>query len=313
MPALLTPQARALPGHRSFQAIGTTAAVAVTDVDAAGAAEQQLHDHLQALDEACSRFRPDSEVSLLENLNGRPTRVSELLFAVVTNACQVALDTCGTVDPTVGRALRDLGYDRDFALVPDYSPAPVPTPRPAPGWWVIGLDDERQTIELPAGVHLDLGATAKAFAADRAAASIAAGLSCGVLVNIGGDVAVAGEPPEGGWRIGIADNSAVSPDQVDTVVAIFAGGLASSGIGARAWRRAGRLVHHIIDPATGAPAEPYWRLVSASGPTCVAANAASTAAVIWGPDAIGNLASMNVPARLVDLDGIVHRTGGWPE
>jgi FAD:protein FMN transferase len=313
MPALLTPQAPTLPGHRSFRAIGTTATVAVTDVGAAGAAEHQLRDHLQALDDACSRFRPDSEVSRLEQSNGCPTQVSELLFAVMSDACQVALDTCGTVDPTVGTALGDLGYDRDFALVPEDSPAPAPPPRPAPGWWVIELDDERQTIELPPGVHLDLGATAKAFAADWAATSIAASLRCGVLVNLGGDVAVAGEPPEGGWPIGIADNSAVAPDEVDTVVAIYAGGLASSGTGTRAWRRAGRLVHHLIDPATGAPAEPYWRLVSATGPTCVAANAASTAAVIWGPDAIGNLAAMNVPARLVDLNGTVHRTGGWPE
>jgi thiamine biosynthesis lipoprotein len=287
--------------------------VAVTDPRWAEEALAMLSEEIRAIDQACSRFRSDSEIRALErNSGGRPMPVSPLLFEALDVACRMAVLTAGTVDPTVGAALVELGYDRDFHELVADGCSSGEAPIPAPGWWRIELDDEARTVALPSGVHVDVGATAKAFVADRAACRIAVQLGCGVLVNLGGDVAVAGPPPRGGWAIGIAPEATVPPDRADQVVAISAGGLATSGTTARSWTRGGRRVHHIIDPWTGESAPSVWTLVSTTAPSCLEANAWSTAAVVWGEDAIGNLSGLGVSARLVDIRGMVFHTGDWP-
>jgi FAD:protein FMN transferase len=297
---------------RSVKAIGTTATVAVTDPGSVDEALATLSGELGAIDAACSRFRADSELRALErNSGGRPMPVSPLLFEALDVACRTAVLTAGTVDPTVGAALIELGYDRDFPEVTDGCSS-GDGPVPAPGWWRIELDEDARTVALPSGVHVDVGATAKALVADRAAVRLAEELGCGVLVNLGGDVAVAGPPPPGGWAVGIAPEATVPPDRADQVVAIVAGGLATSGTTARSWIRHGRRVHHIIDPWTGESAPSVWTLVSTTAPSCLEANAWSTAAVVWGEDAIGNLRGLGVSARLVDVRGTVLHTGHWP-
>jgi len=299
------------PAVRSTQAIGTTASVVVTDPDAADAALTLLSGDLAALDLACSRFRPDSELRRLEAQGGRPTRVSPLLFDALGASCDVAARTAGIVDPTIGSALVDLGYDCDFAAIGDHDPTAEVPPTPAPGWWRIGLDAEERTVTVPEGVHVDLGSIGKAFGADRSAVRIADALDCGVLVNLGGDVAVAGPTPAGGWGVGIAAHCSTAPDEADEVLTLHSGGLASSGTTARTWVSGGRSVHHIIDPWTGEVAPTTWSLVSAVGPSCVEANGWSTAAVVWGEDAPGNLIAHGVTARLVHADGRVVTVGPW--
>lgn len=302
------------PATRSLRAIGTTCTVAVTDPPSADRALALLTEELEAIDSACSRFRSDSELARVEATSGgRPLAVGPLLFEALDVAAGVAQMTAGIVDPTIGSALIELGYDRDFAQIGSDRASFPSDPRPAPGWWRIGLDREVGTVAIPEGVHVDLGATAKALAADRAARRIAAELHCGTLVDLGGDVAVAGTCPDGGWSVGIADHCTTPVDGVDQAVAITSGGLATSGTRARAWTRGGRRVHHIIDPWTGDAALPVWSLVSTAAASCVEANAWSTAAVVWGTDAVGNLASRGVPARLVDAEGRVTCLGGWPE
>jgi thiamine biosynthesis lipoprotein len=298
---------------RSLRAIGTTASVAVTAVERADEALGLLTEDLRALDEACSRFRPDSELRRLEeDGRGRLTRVSPLLFEAIDVACGVAMQTAGIVDPTIGSALIELGYDRDFDELGSDGPMIDVQPRPAPGWWRIELDRDAGTVAVPVGVHIDLGASAKAWAADASAARIAAALGCGVLVNLGGDVAVSGCPPDDGWAVGIAATCTTPTSDVDQVVAISSGGLATSGTTARSWERGGRAVHHIVDPWTGQAAPVVWTLVSTTASSCLEANAYSTAAVVWGRDAVGNLCDRGVSARLVDAEGVVVHCGGWP-
>jgi FAD:protein FMN transferase len=297
---------------RSIRAIGTTATVGTTDATRADRGLQLLAEELSLLDETCSRFRSDSEIVCLEGRShDQPVPVSPLLFEALEVACVIAAQTAGIVDPTVGAALVDLGYDRDFAEL-DQGVADSPPPaRPAPGWWRIRLDPTRRTVAIPDGVHLDLGATAKAFAADRAARHLAGTLECGVLVNLGGDVAVAGTAPKDGWSVGIASHCTTPVEDVDLVLAVYTGGVATSGTTGRSWTRNGRRMHHIVDPWTGEPAPPVWSMVSTVAPTCVEANAWSTAAVVWGPDAPGNLSAHGIAARLVDADGRVTTMGGW--
>ena len=272
-----------------------------------------LRAQMDELDLACSRFRDDSELAHLHRRSGQVTRVSALLFEILTVAVRVAHKTQGAVDPTVGNAVAALGYDRDFEEIADRllrSSRPV---HPAPGYTCIHLDAATRTVRIPPGVLLDFGSSAKALGADRAAAHIAGQLERGVLVSIGGDVAVSGQPPLDGWPIGIAIDSGTSPEETDQWVAIRQGGLASSSGQIRSWTLNTEPVHHIVDPATGFSTSPFWTLVSVCGATCVDANALSTAAIVWGETATERLQPFGQAARLVRHDGAVFTLGGWPE
>jgi len=314
---------RAAPHRAAFSALGTTAVLLVTDGAVLADAERLLRADLAEVDAAYSRFRDDSEIVRLAAYEGRPAPVSPLLAGALKAALRAATATDGLVDPTVGQAMIDLGYDRDFALLTTVIKAPlkslerlegsfdhgVPAPRPAPGWWRVRLDETAGEVIVPRGVRLDLGSTGKAYAADRAAARIAA-LGCGVLVSLGGDLATAGTPPEGGWLVGVGDDHrAAAPG--DPVVTIRSGALATSSVTQRAWRRGGRAVHHIVDPRTGDVPAPVWRTVSVAARSCVDANAAATAAIVRGDGADGWLDGAGLPARLVAHDGRVVTVGGW--
>jgi thiamine biosynthesis lipoprotein len=171
-------------------------------------------------------------------------------------------------------------------------------------------------VTVPDGVLVDLGATAKALAADRAAAKIAALTGCGVLVNLGGDISVAGQAPAEGWLVGVADDASFDTTTASVtagqVVTIRDGGLATSSVLGRAWQRGGVRLHHIIDPRTGEPARSSWRTATVAAATCVDANVASTAAILRDEQAVDWLRGLGLPARLVRRDGSVVRVAGWP-
>jgi thiamine biosynthesis lipoprotein ApbE len=295
----------------SWRALGTGIRLVVTDPRCLAEARGMLETDLAVLDAACSRFRADSEIRSLRAASGQ--RVSPLLAGAIAAALRAAELTDGDVDPTVGAAMSAIGYDRDFEKLPRTGPSLNVTVRTVPGWREIRLDG--RVLTMPEGVQLDLGATAKAWTADRAAARIARQAGCGVLVGLGGDIAVAGPAPDGGWRIRVQDVTGEPGDPPDgpyALIAISGGGLATSSTTARRWLRGGDVLHHILDPSTGRPAEPVWRTVSVAAGTCADANAASTAAVIRGRAALSWLAGLGLPARLVDATGAVFTVAGWP-
>ena len=308
-----TPTASA-PGltARSFRAIGTTATVVVADGDAAETAADFLQHELDAIDVACSRFRRDSELQFVHEHAGEVVLVSPLLFEALQVACDVALRTGGAVDPTVGNAMEALGYDRDLDAVLAGPPTPSRALGRVAGYSHVQLNPADRTVRIPRGVRLDLGSSAKALAADRAAARVARSVGAGALVSLGGDVAAAGLPPAGGWPVGIARESSTPAANVDQVVAIQRGGVASSAPLARTWTAGGRALHHVVDPETGDCAEAYWALVSATGASCVEANLVTTAALVWGHRALERLACFSQSVRLVRADGEVFSVNGWP-
>jgi thiamine biosynthesis lipoprotein len=204
-----------------------------------------------------------------------------------------------------------LGYDCDFEQI-ESRPLPSEPIGPVAGFRHLHLNSRRKTARIPAGVRLDLGASAKALAADRAVRHIAEDLGSGVLVSLGGDIAVFGSPPPEGWAIGIAVDSSTPTGDVDQVVAIHSGGLASSSTAVRTWRMGAHQIHHIVDPQNGNCATPYWTLVSVTGASCIDANALSTAAIVWGDEALERLPSFGQAARLLRHDGDVFTIGGWP-
>ena len=292
-----------------FEAIGVVNEIVVDREDALAPGVELARAEVDALDAACSRFREDSELAAVNRAAGAAVRVGPFLLDAVEAALRAAAATGGLVDPTVGRALVALGYDRDFKLLSGRD-GRVLGVAAAAGWRRVRVDRARGTLTIPAGAALDLGAVAKAFAADRIAALVRATTGSSVLVSLGGDVSVAGAPA-GGWPVRVVDDRG-EPDPSGQTVAIFDGGLATSSVAVRRWRAGGRARHHIVDPQTGRPADAYWRTVSVAAASCADANAAATAAVVRGEPALAWLEELGLAARLVRVDGTVATTPRWP-
>jgi thiamine biosynthesis lipoprotein len=290
-------------------ALGTTARVVVWPPEGVRPAQAAVDTILADLDRQASRFRPDSEIFRVNAADGGLFLLSDGLAQAIGVALAAARWTDGLTDPTVGDALVDLGYDRDFAAIDPARPdRPAGTAR-VPGWRAVELAGV--LLRRPAGVHLDLGATAKGLGSDRAvrAAMRACGQAGGALVSLGGDLAVAGTPPRGGWPVTVADQTAAPGAQL---VRLPAGAIATSSVTCRAWQRGGQALHHIVDPRTGRSADGPWVMASVAAATCADANAAATASIVAGARAEAWLGA-GLPARLVGRDGRVRFVGGWPE
>jgi thiamine biosynthesis lipoprotein len=288
-------------------AIGTTARVALWPRTASASALSSIDLVIDALDRQVSRFRADSELSVAMRNHGKATLLSEGAAEALTIALAAARVTDGAVDPTVGGALESLGYDRDFSAIdPDREAGPATS---APGWQSVRLAD--RVLQVPAGCHLDLGATAKGLGADRAAAAArsASGVA-GVLVSLGGDVAAAGRPPVAGWPVSVSEEPSSRADA--PVVRLQHGGVATSSVLHRRWRQRNEWFHHVVDPRTGQPATGQWRTATVAARCCAEANVASTAALVMGADAESWLDAHDLPGRLVDHRGAVRLVGRWP-
>ncbi len=298
--------------HQRFRALGTYVHISTTGrLDRAVQLSKAVLDEV---DRTCSRFRRDSDLTTANARAGRWTEVGPLLAAAVGVAVDAARETDGLVDPCLGRQLVEIGYDEDLAAVladPRAAPVPPPTARPD-AWRDVGVDPAG-AVFVPEGVALDLGATAKAWAADLLAATLVDAVGGEALVSLGGDIRIAG-PRRRTWPVVVTEHpDGVGDDLAPEVVSLDGGGLATSSTTVRRWTAGGITQHHLLDPRTGRPVRPYWRTVTATGPSCVAANVATTAAVVLGPEAEAWLARRQVDARLVGVDGEVHRVGRWPE
>ena len=305
------------PRTVDWRALGTGVRLVVVDGDLEPA-RSAVEDVLERVDLAYSRFRDDSEIVALNNRAGSRVVVSPLLADAIAVGLRAAVLTAGAVDPTVGRAMRAVGYDADFDVVRNPAGAIELRLEPIPGWQSVDFSPARREVRVRRGVELDLGSTGKGLAADLAATVAIAATGgetggAGVLVSLGGDIAVRGTPPDGGWRILIAEDSETPSDAAGEVVAIETGAIATSSTTVRRWRRGDRTLHHIIDPRTGAPVESPWRTASVVAATCIDANTAATAAIVMGSAAIAWLEAGRLSARLVGVDGSVTRLGGWPE
>lgn len=319
----------------TFDAIGTTCRVLVTDPRHLEAAERITRAHLANLDEAVSRFRDDSElmrITRAARFGAVRAEVSPIFAECLRAALRTAALTEGLVTPTVGAALIANGYDADIEIVrarttlasptratapgmttePGMPPAPGMTTAPAretrvPSYEQVELDGT--TLRLPKGIELDFGASAKAWAADMIARDLGERLIFGgVLVNLGGDLAVGGELPPGGWNIGIEDHQ----HDVDQWVRSTGQAFATSSTQLRRWGGTAAARHHIIDPRTGESADVVWSKVTCAAANAVEANAASTASIILGHEAPNWLCDNAIAARLDGLHGEIFYTPGFP-
>jgi FAD:protein FMN transferase len=331
-PPLIAPRpARRRLAGANWESWSTSVVLRVTDPSMLERARAAVERELDAIDRACSRFRSDSELARVNASAGRTVRIGPLFAEALTLALRAAELTDGDVDPTIGSALVIAGYDRDWRLLeppeenrrPENRPSTSPSPRERDptsriamravcGWRNLMFDPAAYTVRVPSGFTLDLGATAKAWAADRAAQAAALAGGCGALVGLGGDIATSGPAPARGWQIHVTDDHRSGPTAPGQTVSIRSGGLATSSTAVRRWRHAGKTMHHIIDPATGLPVREVWRTISVAAASCADANIATTAALIRAGAAPAWLAGLGVPARLVSRAGRVYAIGEWP-
>jgi thiamine biosynthesis lipoprotein len=260
------------------------------------------------LEQRWSRFRPGSELCRLNAASGSAIELSEVTFDAVCRAVQAWRDTYGYFDPTVLPALERAGYDRSFdQLAPSGGAGDDPgtvAGLPSPGCAGIVLDAASRTVLLPPGVRLDLGGIGKGLAADRVLELMLDAGAEGALVNIGGDVRVGGVAPSPeGWLIDVDDRALVS---------LSAGAVVTSSVARRRWLVRGRSFHHLIDPATGLPAESGLMTVAVLGASAGSAEVVAKASLIAG-ERVGSslIAEHGMAALLVGSDGISRRVGGF--
>ncbi|WP_081882058.1 FAD:protein FMN transferase [Cryobacterium sp. MLB-32] len=285
----------------------TTARLVVTDAALLGAARSLADVVLADIEGASSRFNADSELRRVTGELTRGVEVSDTLAGLVRHALGAAASTDGLVDPTLGRAVSAAGYDRDIRLIEDDHTVFRAVSSARPGWKSVSVVGN--TLRVPRHRELDLGATAKAVAADTIAATVRRELGCGVLVSLGGDIATAGPAPEGGWQVLVRDSEA---DPAARVTLREGMAVATSSTQGRRWLKNGRAQHHILNPRTGVPVEPVWRTVTIAATSCLDANTLSTAAIVCGSGAVQWLRARGACARLVHSDGDITVLGGWP-
>lgn len=295
-------------GSRRWRDWSCAVTVTVSDgthLEGAAGVVRRLMDEV---DVAVSRFRPDSDLLRVNDNAGRLVPVRPLTFRLVEIALDAARATGGAVDPTIGSALVRLGYDDDIAAVRGRTAA-APTGRaPAASWRAVRMDRSLGRVGLPAGMRLDLGATAKAWTADEAARRVQARYGGAALVGIGGDLSAAGTPGRD-WRIDVAEVEGGPSVRIG----LSHGGIATSSTMGRRWTRAdGTAVHHVVDPRSGLPAEGRWRTATVWAPTALAANIISTWALVDAEAAAANVTENGRAARLVGHDGSLSLLGAWP-
>lgn len=249
---------------RHFAALGSTCELMA--VGASPAALERCQALVLDADARLTRFVRDSELSQLNNANGRPMPASPLLYGMLEAGLRAYEASGGLVNIAVLPALCAAGYDRPFRLGLSEPSTPTPPVTPAlPD--VLWLDPATRTVAIAPGAALDLGGIAKGALADLLIAELGENAVC----NLGGDLRVRGAGPSGdGWHVGLCDGSAV---------ALTAGGIATSGTTRRRW---GKGMHHLLDPRTGLPVYTDLTEVSVVTDTALHAEVCAKTAVLMG-------------------------------
>lgn len=281
----------------SFRSMGTDVHVLV--VGGPNSLLQGARDRIEELERRWSRFLPDSEVSRLNAAGGTSLAVSTDTIRLVELAVHAWTLSGGWFDPTVLPALRAAGYDRSFEhlATADRAPTAVPPP-PPPGLAAVEIDRLAGTVRLPAPAQFDPGGIGKGLAADMVVDQMLDAGAEGVLVNLGGDLRVAGTSPDGlGWGIEI---DLVGPGTAQ--LALVAGAVATSTPRRRRWTRSGQQRHHLIDPGTGRPAADLAPAITVVADEAWRAEVLATAALLAEPRARDRMLRDNSASALLQLD-----------
>ena len=259
---------------------------AFLDNDQRDAAEiiAKVPSWFETWEQILSRFRADSELTLLNNSAGSGTlfKASLTLWSVLQEALLAAQKSDGLVSPAILNELENAGYDRDFdqmaALAAQTNQGLLPD---STALAEIELDTKAHALRLPSGLRLDFGGVAKGWAAGQAVQKLA--VIAPALVNAGGDIAISAPPHSTSfWPVGV-DNPHLPGASLATLK-ISAGGVATSGRDHRRWQKNGIWQHHIIDPRFGMPAETDLMSVTIIAPGVVTAETAAKVVLILGSE-----------------------------
>lgn len=274
-----------------FRAMGTDCHLLVAAPgDEAATLAELARERVDILEQAWSRFRPTSELSQLNARAGSgPVPVSADVLLLVERMQQAWSRSGGLFDPTVLPAMRAHGYDEDLASVVARPAASIidVVAVAAPGMSAVVVDRDASTVSLPAGIGLDPGAIGKGLAADVITDELSRAGATAVLVNLGGDLAIAGTT-DAPWAIGVEDERR-PVDHSDRVLRILEFepgtdrvGVATSTTIKRRWAQGRR--HHVIDPRTGTMATSPLIQVTAVAGTAWEAEVLATTALLLAPD-----------------------------
>jgi len=302
-----------MEGETRFRAMGTDVHVIV--VGGPVTLLEVARELTEELELRWSRFKPSSEISRLNAHRAEPVRVSPDTLALIQRALDGAHITSGRYDPTVLGAVLQAGYDRSFELLAEPAAARQrlpgsPPPRLRRGWEGIAVDEAASTVTLPGGVGFDPGGIGKGYAADLLVAELLRQGAAGVCANLGGDLRVEGEPPAGrSWRVAIEHplwNTRVA------TVGLHGGAVATSSRTRRAWGPPQDRRHHLIDPATGLPAQSGVATASVIAAEAWQAEVLAKALFIGGLDAgFDLLEQTGTDGLLIDDDGAMHPSAGF--
>jgi thiamine biosynthesis lipoprotein len=288
----------------TFPTMGTVARV-VRDADGG----VDVRSLFAEIDRRLSRFDAGSDLSRLNADPRSSVPAAPLLRAAVAAALRAASVSAGLVDPTLLGAMRRAGYGQTRAGIAPESlrhalrsapPRRRARPDPAARWRTVEVDETAGVIRRPPGVELDLGGSAKGWAADLIGARLERHGRC--AVDCGGDLRLAA-PLGTPWEVRVRHPLTGA---IAHAFRVRAGGVATSGIDARVWRRqGGQFAHHLLDPATGTPAWTGLVTATALAPTALEAEALATAALLSGPVAGRRLLQTHHGGVLVRDDGAV--------
>ena len=287
--------------HRSAVSLmGTTAELMF---DGPASLTPQAFERLRELERAWSRFIPDSELNRLHARPAEWVRVSHDLFVALRWCVRLHDETDGRFDPSIRTALERWGYDCTFREIDQRCLAPSYCD-PAPGLAGLELRADDEAVRLAPGMRIDLGGIGKGLAADILAADLLRMGANGAYVCMGGDIAVAGDTPYDGWDVPLHHPDT---DQPFDWYRLAAGGLVMSTPRMRKWQRAdGTTAHHLIDPATGAPADTDVVAVAVAALSAARAEALAKAVVVAGSTLGAQLLdSFGVDGWIITDEGVV--------
>lgn len=282
----------------------------VEDADALAWLEQGIQAQLDEVVAQMSHWEADSDLSRYNRAAAGATHVLPPAFAVVlSTALQLAQDSDGAYDPTLGPLTNLWGFGPDGAHGGAPDEARLADAAARVGWKRLRFDAATRTLLQPGGAYLDLSSIAKGYGVDRVAEYL---LQQGVgafLVEVGGELRAHGRKPDGSdWQVAV--ELPHDEDAAAAVVALEGLSIATSGDYRRYFDDDGQRYSHTIDPRSARPVSHRLASVTVLHAQCMQADALATALTVMGPEAGMAYANRHGLAALFlirDGDGFVAR------
>ena len=268
----------------------------------------RVAQRINELDRTLSVVNENSDVWAVNHSTG-PVTVSEDTGALVALGLELWEETGGALNIAMYPVVRAWGFTTgEYRVVPEEERAAL-LARTDLGQ--LDYDPDSRTVTTPAGMELDLGSLGKGYAGDQVLDLFREAGVTSALINLGGNVQALGGQADGSpWRIGVQD-----PEDLGAYLAVLEvtdGAVVTSGGYQRYFEEAGETYCHIMDPATGAPADSGLLSATIVGPSGARCDGLSTAAFVLGAEGTADLwrAAGDFEFLLVDEDGTIWLSEG---